>query len=185
MAPGPAPRGDEQTAESRHERGAFGAELIERVQGQALQDGLAGRPELHDHAPPVTRVDPPRDHAAPDEPIDQLDRAVVAKLQALGEGSDRHRFPAVQALRLQQEQILLRLDARRPRRLLSDPEEASEVVAKLRQGPVVDGARLPQNARPPCSRAGMIYRVAIYYRGVSAETSGGDRSPAIREEVRT
>jgi hypothetical protein len=69
-----------------------------------LQNLLPGAPDLDDDASPVTWVGPPRDHAAPGEPIDQLDRAVMANLQPLGEDSDGHGLPALQALRLEQEE---------------------------------------------------------------------------------
>jgi hypothetical protein len=70
-------------------------------------------------------VAPPVDHPARHESIHELDGTVVADLQPLGEGTDGGGPPSLEAFELQQQRVLLRLDASRPGHVLAPTEETA------------------------------------------------------------
>jgi len=117
----------------------FRRQLIDRVARDLPDDRLSGPSQAHHDLPPVAPALLPLDHAAPSQTVDQLDGGVVADLQALGQDSDvRHPAPG-QALDLQQDEILLRLDASLARDDLAGAHDAAELVAQVGQRRVVDG----------------------------------------------
>ena len=112
--------------------------------GQPFENAFAGRAEVHRHLATVAAPTPALHHAPPRQPVDELHDAVVLHLQALGERADRGGAAAVEALDLEQDEVLLRLDAGRPCRQLTEAEKPPQVVAKVGQRSVVDRGR----ARP-------------------------------------
>lgn len=80
---------------------------------------------------------------APDQPFGfeaaaEFDGGVMADLQPLGQGADCGRRPTRQPLDRQQCLVLLRLDAGGARGLFAEIQEAPDLIAKLRERPVID-----------------------------------------------
>jgi hypothetical protein len=71
---------------------------------------------------------------------------VVLGLKSLGQGPDRRRLAPVQPLDLQQQQVLLRRHARRPRGDFPGPQEPPHLIPEVRERPVVDVWRLALGA---------------------------------------
>src|SRR6202046_3455171 len=71
--------------------------------------------------------------------IGQFYRAVMLNLQALGKDADGGQPVWRQALDSQQRLMLLRFQARIPRRFLAEIQETPDLVAEIRQGAVVRG----------------------------------------------
>jgi hypothetical protein len=71
----------------------------------------------------------------------QLDRAVVANLQPLGQGADGRFLSERRSFDCQQRLVLLWLDPCRTRDALAEIQEAANLIAEVRQGLVVDRAR--------------------------------------------
>ena len=128
---------------------------------EPLENLLPRRPELDEHAPPVPRIARACHHAAPDEAIDQPDRAVMPELEPLREGADGG-GSARETLELEEEQVLLRRHARLLGGDLPRTQEAADVVAELGEGPVVDP---PAEGGPAvgAGHGGRSYRDAIYW----------------------
>jgi len=80
-------------------------------------------------------------HGSPRQPVNQPDRAMVAQLQSLGEEPDGGGLPSLEPLDLEQEQILLRLDPSRAGCNLPETEKPADLIAQLRESPIVDAAR--------------------------------------------
>ena len=66
---------------------------------------------------------------------------MVPELQPLGKHSDRGRLSVTETLHLQQQQIVLRLDAGTPGGHFTEPEKPADVIPELGQCPVVDVRR--------------------------------------------
>ena len=108
------------------------------VDGRELREQrLATRGEGEEHQAPVAGASLPAEEPAFLHAVDQLDRAVVENLQALGEGAHRGRNTVRHPLDREQKLMLLRLDPGGTRGLVAEPREAAQLVAKFRQGTVV------------------------------------------------
>ena len=107
------------------------------MDGQLPQDGFATWRHLHDDGASVGLGTAAPNQAAVDESVDQLDGGVVSDLQALGQHADRRHPRALDALHLEQEQVLLRLEPRGPGQLFADPQEAAHLIAQIGQRLVV------------------------------------------------
>jgi len=83
----------------------------------------------------------------PDEPVGQLDDAVVAKLELPGEGADGRGRSFREAPDGQEELVLLGLEARLPSGLLAEREEPPDQMAESSQGAVVPVAKLARPCR--------------------------------------
>jgi len=90
------------------------------------------------------------------QPVDQLDRAVMAELQPLGEGADSRRSAARQAFQSEQQLMLLRLDAGALRGRVAEAQKAPDLIAKLGQSAEVGLARFHKYI------VQRYYRLAIY-----------------------
>src|SRR3989442_618934 len=141
-----------QPPEDSQQLRALGPQFFHRIQRELPQHRLAGGTERDRDFAPIATVTPACDHVALDQPVDELHDAVVAELEPLGQRSDRGRPTAVQALELQEQEILLGLDTGRPGSLLAAPHEAPDLVTQLGQGLVVDRRSRPR--LPPCGRHG-------------------------------
>jgi len=118
--------------------GAFGRQLVERVLRQLTQESFPGGSKTHDDFAAIETVTPPLDHPLPHETIHQLHRGVVPDLQPLGQGADRCRLTTLESLHLQEQQILLRLDASGMGSDLADAQEPANLVAQIREGSIVE-----------------------------------------------
>ena len=117
---------------------------------QAREETLAARRETDQHLSPVGPVPRAADETARLHAVDQLDGAVVAELEALGEGPDRRSLPAGHAAHGEEELVLLGCQPGRARRPLAEAEESTHVIAKLRESAVFGGghsaARHPRDS---------------------------------------
>lgn len=127
-----------ETPERRHELGAFNCQLVERILRQLAQEFLPGWSKTHDDFAAIETVAPPLDHPLLHETIHQLHRGVVPDLQPLGKGADRRRPTTLESLHLQEQQILLRLDASGMGGDLADAQEPSNLIAQIREGSIVE-----------------------------------------------
>lgn len=143
------------------QRGTARSQLGAMVHRELMEDRLAARREAHEHLPPVGFTSLADDQPARHKPIDELDSAVVANLQALGDGRDGWLYPFGQALDRQQKLMLLRLDPRRTGRLLAEVQEAPDRVAKFVEDAVVLGGQF-------------FHKATISYSDISARGSGLD-----------
>ena len=80
----------------------------------------------------------PLDHAARRESIDQLNDGMMAELEAFGQRTDRRRLSTFETLDLEQEQIVLRLDARRAGDDLANAQEPANLISQIRERGVVE-----------------------------------------------
>jgi hypothetical protein len=103
--------------------------------GQLRQDRFAGWPQRNDDFAAGALAS---DQSLPRQPIDQLDRRVMTELEPLRKVPDRRAPPVLQSLHLEQQEILLRCDARVPRRDLANMQKLADVVTQLRQRPIVN-----------------------------------------------
>jgi hypothetical protein len=99
---------------------------------------LASPPQTDDDLAPITTVAPPLDHVSVHQAIHQLNDGVMADLQPFGEHAHRRHFVSLEAFDLQQDQVLLRLHAGGPGGHLANAKEASDQIAKIGQGPIVE-----------------------------------------------
>jgi hypothetical protein len=80
----------------------------------------------------VVRRPQSKQKASLDEPIDQLDSAVVLELHSFRQHADGRSNAFGQTSNSQQELVLLRLDARLSRGILAETEETADLVAQFR-----------------------------------------------------
>jgi hypothetical protein len=99
--------------------------------GQRLQLGFSGCGEAEADDPLILRIAGPLHQAGAHGPIDQLDGAVVAQQQVLGDIADRRRATVSPD---GEEELMLRSgDPDRLRLLLAPPQEAAEPVTKAQE----------------------------------------------------
>jgi hypothetical protein len=132
------PARSDELIQGRHQGRPLCPQLAERVEGKVPQHCLTIGPERHDGLPSVGIVPASGNHPLLDEPINELDHAVVPKLQSLGEDSDRWGPLPGESFHLQQQDIVLRLDARATGGHLAKSKEPADVIPELRERPVVD-----------------------------------------------
>src|SRR5215813_313685 len=98
----------------------------------------------HDDFSTIATLPLPLDHPAADQPIDQLHHRVMMDLQALGQNADRRHLAPLESLDLQQREVLLWLHPGGPGCDLANPQEAPELISKIRERSVVQavGSRL-------------------------------------------
>lgn len=114
------------------------AELCQVVERELAEDRFAACGQADDHLSVIAGMPLASHEAAGDEPVDQLDGAVVAHLETLRDRADRREPPSRQALHGEEELVALRLEAGGARRALAEPEEAADLVAELGERPVRD-----------------------------------------------
>lgn len=107
------------------------------MKGEPSQHPLARRPKLDGDHTPVRTLLSAGDHALVNQPVDELDRAVMAQLQPLREPANSGRMLPFQTLDLQQQEVLLRLDARRSGCGLPAPQKLPDGIPELGERPVV------------------------------------------------
>ena len=89
----------------------------------------------------------------------------MPKLQSVSEHSDRRRPAPRETLHLQQQQILLRHDARTTGGLLTEAEEPTDVIPELGERPVVDLRRRTALLTRLSSHSQIISLYDIHPRG--------------------
>jgi hypothetical protein len=159
-----APPDTDEPLQRREQRRTLCSELPQRIEGKLSQDGLTRRPQLHQDLPPIGALPAPCHHSPSDEPIHQLNGAVVLELQPVGEDPDCRRSLPLESFQLEQEQILLRLDAGRARRDFPAAEKPADLVAELRERPIVSLPRGTGACARSCNHSPIIYRPTIYCR---------------------
>ena len=104
--------------------------MLEREFSQYL---LSSQGEVDEHAPLISLIAAALNETALYKAIYQLNRAVMLKLESLGQFPYR-RLPSLrQTLQGQQQLVLLRLYASRTGRLLAKVQEAANLVAEFGQ----------------------------------------------------
>lgn len=98
---------------------------------QLLEQCLAARTQMHDYLPAIEVVCGAHDQAPALGAINQLDRAVMRKLQSLRKAPDLGRLTRRKAANGQQELILLRMKVGAPRCLLTEAQKAAYLIAKF------------------------------------------------------
>jgi len=104
---------------------------------EAREELLATSREDHRYPPPVARRPRAPHDTARLHPVDELDRAVMAQLQALGDRPDRRLGPVGHPPHREEGLVLPWLEAGAAGGLLAEVEEAAKLVAELRQTPVL------------------------------------------------
>lgn len=122
--------------------------------GQALQEAFAPRGELHQRLATVGHIAHAANESARLHAIDELDRAVVPELEALGQRAHVRAHPFRHALHGEQQLMLLRLEPRLTTGALAEAEEAPQLIAEL-------GQRLVVGARELGGHSSLIYRPTI------------------------
>jgi hypothetical protein len=126
----------EQRPQHAHETRPDRAQLLEMMERKLPQHPLPLRPQPHDYQPAVAPVAGPPHEPLLRQAVDQLDRAVVLNLQPLRERADGRLLSARQPADREQ-QLLRRLEPRRPRRLLAESQKTADPVTKLPERPVI------------------------------------------------
>lgn len=90
---------------------------------QALQHLLPVRGQRNEDSAADGSIAAPFDETALDETIHELHNRVMADLEPVRQHPDGGVGATLKALDLKQQQVLLRLDARRPGRVFADPHE--------------------------------------------------------------
>src|SRR5579862_431018 len=114
-----------------------GAQLGSVRERQPAQEPRPRRRQGHDHLPTVARMRRTPYDATRFAPVDELDGAVVAKLQTVGQRPDRRGGAVRHAAHREQELVLLRLQTHVACRLLAEVQETAQLVAKTRQRTIV------------------------------------------------
>jgi hypothetical protein len=96
---------------------------------------------MHDDLAPITPLSPPLDHASTHEPVYQLNDRVMADLETFGEHAHRHRLVSLEALDLEEGEVLLRLHPGSAGRDLAHPEKPSDLITQIGEGPIVQTIR--------------------------------------------
>ncbi len=123
---------------------------------EALEHATPARRDREPDLAAIARARALQDEAPLRRTRDELDRAVVLDLQALGDAADRRRFVFRHAAKSEEELVLLRLDAHLARRALAEHEEAAQAIAHL-------GERAVFGVRDGWHGSNVdIYRVTIY-----------------------
>src|SRR6267143_946180 len=110
------------------------AQLADAVPRHQLEQLLAARQQGYQYAPAVVTVAAPAHVAVRLQPVDEFDGAVMFQRQPVRQGPDGSLFAFGKAADGQQEQILLRLQARRLRHRVPFTDELANEVTELREG---------------------------------------------------
>jgi uncharacterized protein YeaO (DUF488 family) len=159
------------------EHGCEVAQFVQVSGPEAVQPCLPVGGEHHPGQPPVLGVTGPRDNPRVGRPVHQLDHAVVAQQQVLGELGDRRILAPRVALDRDEKLVLGRGQADRARLRLAPVQEPAQARAERQQilevpsrhfGHLFTVAQLDPDLAsstrtPPRGRAGNSYRVTIYY----------------------
>jgi len=89
--------------------------------------------ELNADPPTIAGIAPSCNQPLLAGTIEQLDQAMVLKLHTLGEGADGRLLAGGQPFQRDQELVMLRLQAERPRFTFAEMQKAAELVAKFSQ----------------------------------------------------
>jgi hypothetical protein len=135
-------RGFEEDGERGQQFGRGPAEFLPVDDGEFPKDPLSLRSDADPDFPVVLGVAAAGRESQPDEPVGQLDDAVVAKLELPGEGADGGGRPLREAPDGQEELVLLGLEARPPRGLLAEREEPPDQMPEPGQRAVVRVAKV-------------------------------------------
>src|SRR5262249_19095680 len=157
---------ERQPRPPRHPRHLEGAQRPQQRRADDAQLGavherepgkqrLPERRQPHEHLPTVALPALAADEPSRFRPVDELDHAVVPEVQPVCERSDRRGPAPGQPLHAEEQLMLLRLEARRPRRLLAEAEEPAQLVAELGERTVV------RRREPETSHPSHLYRVTI------------------------
>src|SRR6267143_4397676 len=110
------------------------AQLADAVPRHQVEQLLAARQQGYQYAPAVVTVAAPAHVAVRLQPVDEFDGAVMFQRQPVRQGPDGSLFAFGKAADGQQEQILLRLQARRLRHRVPFTDELANEVTELREG---------------------------------------------------
>jgi hypothetical protein len=110
--------------------------------------------------------------------IDELNHGVMAELEPLRESTDRRRLPALEPLHLEQQQILLRLDAGGTGGSLANPQEPANLVPQIRENCVVQAVMRSPDFRATGNHRDRVYHFTIqFYHLVICFPSGRPVAP--------
>src|SRR5216684_1870010 len=127
----------QQSADGVDQCRAACAQLADAVSRHLLEQLLSPRKQRHQDAPAIVPVAAPAHVAMGFQPVDQLDRAVMLQCQPVRQGPDGSFFAFGKAADRQQEQILLRLEARLLRHRVSFADKLANEVTEFREGLVL------------------------------------------------
>src|SRR5712664_4410796 len=116
---------------------AAGAQFADAVSRHLLEQLLSSRKQRHQDAPAIIPVAAPAHVAMGLQPVDQFDRAVMLQRQPVRQGPDGSFFTFRKAANRQQEQILLRLQARLLRHRVPFADKLANEVTEFREGLVL------------------------------------------------
>src|SRR5690349_4918842 len=102
-----------------------------------LQQLLAARRELEQDLAAVVFAAAAFHQVTPSQTVHQFHCTVMLDLQALGKLANATAAIFRQTFQGQQEQVLLRFQAGRPRSLLAEPQKAANLITKFSHGPVI------------------------------------------------
>jgi hypothetical protein len=108
---------------------------------ESFQHLLTAWAQGHDDFPTVGSRPAPFHEAAPLEAVDQLHGGVMPDLEPFRQHPDRGLGAALEALDLQQNEVLLRLDTRCPRRELTASKKPAQLVPQIGERWVIDHYR--------------------------------------------
>jgi len=128
---------DDESVQGRHERRTFDGQFGDRITGESFENLLPRRTQAHEHLTSITTMSAPLDHALPHQPIHQLNGGVVADLQTVREHAHRRRLVPLEALDLQQNEVLLGLHTGVSGGDFPDPQESSNLIAQIGERSVV------------------------------------------------
>ena len=145
------------------EQGRSLFQFIRVIGCQAVKEAMAFRRHFENRAPLVAGIRGARQQPFALRPIDQLNSAVVLQAKPLGRVRDGDRLAVACAGDLQEELMLLGLEAGFERDAFAEVDKAAELIAKFCQAP-------KQRARAGLStRVRHIYIVSRYFFGVEFE----------------
>src|SRR5262245_35840304 len=150
----PSGHGPDEPHEGPHQLRRLRLQLGERVRGQSPQYTLARRAQGDDHCSTIWTAAPALDHASLLQPIDELAHRVVPDLQPGGQRTDGGLRTALEALDLEQYEVLLGLHPRGAGRQLAGPEKSSDLAAQVGEGLIVDGRSAAAGRRSRAARRG-------------------------------
>ena len=118
-------------SERTHEGGPCRLQLVTMKERKPSQNLLPLWSELDDDAPPIDVVAQAYDQTSLHQPVNQLDRTMMLKLEPLGHLTDRCFPPRGQSLERKQQLVLLRHEACLVRRLLAKVQKTPNLIAHL------------------------------------------------------
>jgi hypothetical protein len=123
--------GSAQHTQSFEQTVGRGLDLGAVLAYQPLKQGLATRTEMYDYLPTIEVVCRAHDEAPALGAVNQLDGAVMCKLEPLGEAADLGWLARGQAADSQQELILLRMKVGAPRCFLAEAQKPAYLITKF------------------------------------------------------